>query len=159
MVARVLGLFRNYLGFRGVHDTYIQAGPCINGAQEWFNVSRDALASGHEEVSADPFKSGEPSPLRRLETIGDDATTIRVDPAHTYAIKGWGEDFCGSSLILLVRLNILQGRSLQSALDHGFALFKEYCQRRRKSTSITHFDLQTLRVTSHFGAQYDVKVL
>ena len=123
----------------------------IQSNQEWYDLSRSAMEKAHEDATADPFMSGDPSPLRRLATIADDAGTIRVDPAHTYAIQGWGKDLCASSLILLVRFKVLAGRSLEVALEHGYELFREYCSSRGKTTSITHFNKQTLKIDSLFG--------
>ena len=110
------------------------------------------MASAHEEAPADPYKNSEgPSPFRRLATIQDDVTTIKPDPAHTYAIAGWGKDLAGSALVLLCRLKILSGRSLQASFDHGYELFQAYCHRHGKSTSISNFSFQTLKVESLLG--------
>ncbi|CAE7260040.1 Khdc3 [Symbiodinium sp. CCMP2592] len=119
--------------------------------KEWYDVSRSTMERAHEDANEDPFKTGDPSPLRRLATIADDAATIRVDPAHTYAIQGWGKDLCSSSLLLLVRFKVLPGRSLEAALDFGYELFRQYCSDHGKTTSITHFNKQTLKIDSLFG--------
>lgn len=43
---------------------------------------------------------------------------------------------------------------MPDALENGFQLFKEYCKSRGKSTSITHFNLQTLKISSLFGIAF-----
>ena len=91
-----------------------------------------------------PFKNDEPPwPFRRLTTIGDTPQNIRPDVAHTYAIVGWGKDMAASSLILLVRLKVFTGRSVQAALDVAYESFREYVHRTSKSTSITNFTMAT----------------
>ena len=94
-----------------------------------------------------PFKDEEPPwPFRRLSTIGDNPANIRADVAHTYAIVGWGKDLAASTLLLLVRLRVFNGRSVQAALDEAYSDFREYCHRTEKSTSITNFSLKTLKI-------------
>lgn len=110
------------------------------------------MTAAHEDAPEDPYKQSEPpAALRSIPTIADNPRASRVDVAHTYAIQGWGKDFCGSSLVLMVRMSILPGRSLQVALDYGYALFKEYCNLHHKTTSLTHFSKQVLKVKQLFG--------
>ena len=113
-------------------------------------LSRKKSAPSPCKISiASPFKDSEPAwPFRRLSTIGDDPANIRADVAHTYAIVGWGRIWQASSLLLLVRLRVFTGRSLQIALDDAYVSFREFVHRNGKTTSITNFSMQTLKIES-----------
>ena len=117
----------------------------VESQQDWYDCSKDALTHAHAQLPLpSPFKEDEPpAPLLRLPTIAYDRQTIKPDVAHTYAIVGWGKDLGASSLILLYRLRVFTGRSLQIALDEAYSDFREYCHQRQKCTSIDHFSLQT----------------
>ena len=119
--------------------------------QDWYDCSKDALTHAHAQSPLpSPFKEEEPpAPFLRLPTIAYDRQAIKPDVAHTYAIVGWGKDLAASSLILLYRLRVFTGRSLQVALDEAYSDFREYCHERQKSTSIDNFSLQTFKVESH----------
>ena len=114
--------------------------------EDWYDLSSQAFRESDRSQLPSPFKANEISPLRQLATVADNVEFILPDPAHTYAIVGWGKDVCGSGLLLLHRLGIIRGRSLQASLDHGFAMFRDYCYRHGKSTSITNFTLKTLKI-------------
>ena len=119
--------------------------------QEWYDYSKEALTRARAQVPLpSPYKADEPpAPFLRLPTIAYDRGTVKPDVAHTYAIVGWGKDLAASSLVLLYRLRVFPGRSLQECLDFAYSDFREYCHRRSKCTSIDHFSLKMLRVESH----------
>ncbi|CAE7340943.1 unnamed protein product [Symbiodinium microadriaticum] len=117
---------------------------------DWYDCSKEALTRARAQVPLpSPFKEDEPpAPFLRLPTIAYDRGAVKPDVAHTYAIVGWGKDLAASSLILLYRLRVFPGRSLQQCLDFAYNDFREYCHRRSKCTSIDHFSLKTLKVES-----------
>ncbi|CAE7382390.1 unnamed protein product [Symbiodinium sp. KB8] len=119
-------------------------------SEDWYDCSKEALTRARAQVPLpSPFKEDEPpAPFLRLPTIAYDRGAVKPDVAHTYAIVGWGKDLAASSLILLYRLRVFPGRSLQQCLDFAYNDFREYCHRRSKCTSIDHFSLKTLKVES-----------
>ncbi|CAE7360385.1 unnamed protein product, partial [Symbiodinium natans] len=46
---------------------------------------------------------------------------------------------------------VLPSRSLQASLDQAYIDYRDYCHRSGKSTSITNFSLQTLKVETSLG--------
>ena len=95
-----------------------------------------------------PWKRNEPSPLRSLPGH-DDPSKILIDPAHTFAIHGFGKDLAASAIIeVAVHLNTFgygtQGERLAAAFDN----YKAFCDSIGKYTSITEFSLQEFRVVS-----------
>ena len=118
----------------------------------WYDVSRTAgvrkLRS--HDPSPDPFKQ-KISPLRKLSSIGSEPKNIHPDPAHTYAISGWGKDLCAGGLLLLIQIRALSVGTLQQSLDHSFTLFRAFCQSTGKTTSISEFSLKVLKIQSFLG--------
>lgn len=118
--------------------------------QEWYDVSEETIRSHVRHGLRSPYKeTGDPSPFRQL--FGDDPSFAAPDPAHTYAIDGWGKNLCASGLVLTYRLGIFRGRSLQVALDQAFESFKGFCLRTGKQSSILDFSLMTMRIDSILG--------
>ena len=103
-----------------------------------------------DDPSPCPFKA-KVSPLRNLSSIGSRPEHIQPDPAHTYAIAGWGKDLCAGGLLMLIHLGALAVGPLQQSLDHSFKLFRDYCRSSGKTTSITEFSLKAMKVTSLLG--------
>lgn len=119
--------------------------------EDWYDLSaRGSVRQlSREEEAPSPFKPIV-SPLRSLTSIGSNPLAIHPDPAHTYAINGWGKDLAASGLITLIHLGIIPGK-LDYALDRAYSSFREYCRASSKTTSITHFDLKALKVKSLHG--------
>ena len=65
--------------------------------QDWWNPSLEAERQ-RSHPGPDPFKSGRPSPFRQLPSA--DASCILVDSAHSFHIKGFGVDWCASSIVM-----------------------------------------------------------
>ena len=93
----------------------------------------------------DPFKTRPVSPLRSLPSCSG-PNWLKPDPAHTYAIAGWGKDCMASSILVLVRLMVFGAGSLQKRLDEGFGRFKDYCRSAHKTTSLTEFSLKAFKI-------------
>ena len=91
-----------------------------------------------------PFKPGQPSPLRRLPS-GDNPKTIRVDPAHTWAIAGIGKDLCAGALVLQARMGIFGYGAMSKRLERAYVQFDAYLSRAGKHSSIEDFHFQTLK--------------
>ena len=97
----------------------------------------------------DPYKA-KVSPLRMMPSC-DTPLWIMADPAHTWAISGFGKDFCASSIIVLVRLGIFGRGGLQKRLNEGFCRFKQWCKDAGKTTSMTEFSLKAFKVSTFLG--------
>ena len=106
-------------------------------------------SSAADEPVRDPYKS-RISPLRSLPSCNS-PTWIMPDPAHTYAIVGWGKDLVGSSIMLLARMRMFGGGGLQKRLNEGFSRFKIWCTSAGKTTSLTEFSLKTFKVKTLLG--------
>ena len=116
--------------------------------QDWYDVgpSGSTRQWPQDGENPSPFKLSR-SPLRDLPSC-DDAYWIRPDPAHTYAINGWGKDLVASSIIVLLYMGVFAGRSFQSKLDEAFGRFKTWCRIHHKTSSLTEFSLKTFKITS-----------
>ena len=96
----------------------------------------------------DPFKRGIKSPLRGIHQ-GDSPSKILIDPAHTYAIGGYGKDDLASALCFLAcRCNHWGKAKNNIQLERAYDDFKKYCVDRGKTTSIMDFSYQTLKIKS-----------
>ena len=120
--------------------------------KDWYDLSRNGGVRKlqRDDVCPSPFKQTV-SPFRLLSSFGSDPKAIRNDPAHTYAIAGWGKDLCAGGLILLIRIGVFGGTTLVRSFQTAFEHFKEYCKRFGKTTSITEFSLKALKVQSCLG--------
>ena len=120
--------------------------------EDWYDLSaRGGVRQlSREDEAPCPFKPSV-SPLRSLTSIGSNPLAIHPDPAHTYAINGWGKDLAGSALLTLFYLGCFNHGTLDPALDEAYTLFREYCRATSKTTSITAFDLKALKIPSLHG--------
>ena len=119
--------------------------------QEWYDLSQTGKVRNLQRADPIPDPYWETvSPLRSISTLGD-TRMIRPDPAHTYAIAGWGKDLCGSGLVLLCRMRCFGHASVVKSLEVAFDNFKDYCKRMSKTTSITEFSFKTLKIESLLG--------
>ena len=91
-----------------------------------------------------PFKAGKLSPLRRLPG-GNNPNTIRVDPAHTWAIAGIGKDLCSGAIVVQARMGIFGLGAMSKRLDRAYEQFDAYLNRVGKHSSIEDFHHQTLK--------------
>ena len=100
-------------------------------------------------VPTDPFKTSRaPSPLRSLPSCSG-PEWIKPDPAHTYAIHGWGKDYVSSAIILLMYFGVFGfARNIQKKLDVAFQRLKEWCHNHCKTTSLTTLSLKVFKVSS-----------
>ena len=100
-------------------------------------------------MAESPFKT----PLAALLAMPGCNTPsfIQPDPAHTYAIAGWGKDMVASTIIILMKLKVFSAGSFQDRFDHLFGRFKEYCKLHGRTTSLTGFSLKVMKVTTSFG--------
>ena len=123
--------------------------------KDWYDVgpSSSLRQWPHDGEIQSPFKERPISPLRSLPSCSEPAC-IQPDPAHTYAIAGWGKDFVASSLLVMVHLKLLGGGSCQKQLDEAFARLKHWCQLKKKSTSLTELSLLTMKVKTFLGTMY-----
>ena len=80
------------------------------------------------------------SPLRDIPG-GNDVFRIRTDPAHTFAIQGFGSTLASSAVILLSIIMLFPGRSTQLRLNRLYSSFIMWCRVNSKSTSIDRFSL------------------
>ena len=101
-----------------------------------------------------PRNAENPSPFAATRSAfrdlpdGDTASFIVPDPAHTYAIAGWGKDFLGSSILLLLHMQVWGPGTIQVQLNRAWELFKDWCKANHRTTSMTYFKLKTFKVAS-----------
>lgn len=103
-----------------------------------------------------PFKSGPKAALREMQPEDPEgpAASIKIDVAHTYAINGYGKDDLGSAIVFLAcRCGLFGGNSIPVQLDRAFTHFKNWCIENKKTTSLTDFDLGTLKIKSFLDHQ------
>ena len=114
--------------------------------QEWYDTSRTSAVRlwTREDPVEEPWKP-QVSPLRGIPG-GNDPWRIRTDPAHTFAIQGFGSTLVTSAIILLVRINAVAGRSTQLKLDALYDLFVLWCRGMGKSTSLVGFSLLAFKM-------------
>ena len=98
-----------------------------------------------DSVAPTPFKAKR-SPLRDLPGF-DAPITIQADPAHSYAIQGWGNSFVASAIVLLSEVfRVFCGGSITKRLNDAFAKFKSWTRENQKGTSLTEFSLKAFKI-------------
>ena len=99
-----------------------------------------------------PFKPNiASSPLRGLPFFSTvRASYIQADPAHTYAICGWGKDLmAGVLLVMIIDLHIFHPTGkLEPSFREAFARFRQWCRDNGRTTSMTEFSFKTLKIQS-----------
>ena len=118
-------------------------------AQDWFDLGPTSSTRTWSRDAAieSPFKH-RVSPLRAMPSCFT-ASWAKPDPAHTYAINGWGKDMMASTVLLLVRLGMFDNhgyRWLSQGLSEGFDRFKQWCRAHHKTTSLTSFSLKVFKI-------------
>ena len=106
-----------------------------------------------DAISPDPFKKW--SPLRCLPNAGP--TFARPDPAHTYAINGWGKDACAGTLLLLVYMQVFGTASVKANLEQAYDRFRVWCRQHGKTSSIKEFSFKSLKIDSLLGLLFVVE--
>ena len=119
--------------------------------EDWYNMSDTSpIRSWNPYMPVPhPWKRGEYSPLRMIPG-GESWRMIRIDPAHTYAIQGYGSTMATSSCVLLCHLQLAAGRSLNARLNDVYMLFKQWCQCNGKYPSLTGLSMKKLKMKSIF---------
>ena len=117
--------------------------------QDWYNASgSSAIRSWHPGLPVpSPWKARIYSPLRSIPGA-DHAWRIRIDPAHTYAIQGFGSTLATGSCVLLCHMRLAPGRSLNARLQALYMNFKTWCLQNRKPTSLTSLSMKKLKMKS-----------
>ena len=115
-------------------------------AKDWFNLgsSGSVRTLPADHVIPDPFKARR-SPLRDLPSCNGPAW-LKPDPAHTYAIAGWGKDLVASTIVLLSHLGVWGDGGIQRKLDEAFSRFRAWCRLHSKNTSMTEFSLKAFKI-------------
>ena len=119
--------------------------------QAWYDTSRssDIRTWTRADLGQDPFKA-ERSPLMAIPGA-DDPWRVRTDPAHTFAIQGYGSSAATSAIVLLARLNFVQGQSVPIKLEALYDKFITWCRGRGKSTSLESFLVLKFHMNSHLA--------
>ena len=158
MFLRRLSFLNRIICFALVHRSSTVPGGgifllCCAPYQNWADLSKQSPVRSirHDDPIDDPFWPGQ-WPFQGLSTVGTNPYRIKPDPAHTYAISGWGTSLGASSLLLLLRLGVFQDATIPSCLDRAFELFRDYCRSHGKTTSITEFSLKMLKIDSFLVA-------
>ena len=117
-------------------------------SQDWYDLSQHGGVRKlqRDDPAPSPYKPGVASPLRSLSSTGSNPLAIHPDPAHTYAINGWGKDLAAGALLALIHLRIIWAGSFDKSLDLAYDQFRDFCQATGKSTSIVRFDLKSLKI-------------
>ena len=119
-------------------------GPRIAVYKDWWNVKGDIQTLPAGYVPEDPFKVGQPSPLRSLP-YGDDPHKIRVGGARAWAINGIGKDLYASSLVLGARVGLFGGGTMERRLQVAYQRFQQFLKKSGKHSSIDSFNFMTLK--------------
>lgn len=108
--------------------------PC----QDWDDPSLDARwrSTVGEEAWDSAFKQGE-KPFQMVPGL-ESSKRLLPDTLHTFHL-GWGKDLGSSAVVLLARLKLLEGRSLDAKLETGYMSFCEWCHAHGKTCSTTEF--------------------
>ena len=116
-------------------------------SQDWYDLSKHGGVRKlrRDDPAPSPYKPGVASPLRSLASIGSNPLAIHPDPAHTYAINGWGKDLAAGALLTLVHLRVIWDGSIEKSLELAYSYFREFCRATGKSTSIVRFDFKSLK--------------
>ena len=112
--------------------------------QDWWNPSLEAERQ-RSHPGPDPFKSGRPSPFRQLPSA--DASCILVDSAHSFHIKGFGVDWCASSIVMGCRKGFFGRGSLDAQLERAYGEFQAFCAQQRKLTCCDHWSKLKMDMT------------
>ena len=67
------------------------------------------------------------------------ADSVLPDSAHLFHIKGFGQDFAASCIMLLARLGLWPGRGIDSRLQAAYKVFRMFCTRAKLNTTIDGF--------------------
>ena len=128
----------------------------LSTTEEWHNLGRHGpiRSLGRNSEADDPFwQNRYRSPLRDIRPRGDDPKMVRIDLAHTYSIAGWGKDYLASALVFLaVRCSAFGHGGYEWQLEKAWESYKAWCVRTRRTTAITDFSKQCLKITSHLGS-------
>ena len=114
--------------------------------EDWYDPSaeRDQLRS---RPGPDPFKSGTPSPFRRLP--GAIPERILVDTTHSFHIHGVGVDFAASFIVIGAKAGFWGRGGFNAKLRRAYADFMKHCADHGKTThcgmwSKEKFDMQNV---------------
>ena len=115
--------------------------------KDWYDLSKHGGVRQlrRHDPAPSPYKPGPASPLRSLSSMQSDPLAIHPDPAHTYAIHGWGKDLAAGALLMLVHIRVFWAGSVEKSLDLAYDHFRDFCQATGKSTSIIRFDFKSLK--------------
>ena len=70
---------------------------------------------------------------------------VRIDGAHTWAINGVGKDLYASTIILMARMGLWGGGSMDQRLQVAYRKYDEFLKSSGKSSNIDSFDYMTLK--------------
>ncbi|CAE7453794.1 unnamed protein product [Symbiodinium microadriaticum] len=130
-------------------------------SQDWYDLSKHGGVRKlrRDDPAPSPYKPGVASPLRSLASIGSNPLAIHPDPAHTYAINGWGKDLAAGALLTLVHLRVIWDGSIEKSLELAYSYFREFCRATGKSTSIVRFDFKLKQFPGGLGKGHDCAVM
>lgn len=99
--------------------------------------------------SPSPLKPGVPPPLMRIP--GCDAPRyMTMDFCHAFHL-GYGLDMGSSTIVLLAKLGMYEGRGLGTKLHSAFCSYITWCHTNGKVTSISDFSLLDFDMSSTLG--------
>lgn len=87
--------------------------------------------------------------MRGLLPNGGSPKKILVDIAHTYAICGFGKDDLASGLVFLAHhCGVWGAGNWELQLERAFLDFEHFCRQKGRTTSITAFNKEELKMKS-----------
>ena len=107
-------------------------------------MTADGQMRSWTAASPDPFKRNKRSPFRDVPG-GDAPHRIQPDIMHCFNL-GFGKDLAASGVLLLCRLHMIPGGSVQSRMDAAYQDFQAWCQANQKTSSLKKFELKTFKV-------------
>ena len=86
-------------------------------------------------------------PLCRIGGTRVDASCILVDSAHSFHIKGFGVDWCASTIVMGCRKGFFGRGSLDAQLERAYGEFQAFCAQQRKPTCCDHWSKLKMDMT------------
>ena len=155
--------------------------PLLITAQDWWNMTTDAeWRQDNPEDCPSPFKPAG-SPLLSVPGLTspgsimiDAAHTWHIGPSNCTSACGYltrlllpsgcvvfegkvlselryGKDFVASGVVLLAKLKLFEGRSLDARLECAFKLFIIWCGKHKKNTNIHSFSKKSFKMQWTLG--------
>lgn len=112
-------------------------------------MSSSGQARSFSGDNPNPYKQGMVSPIRMVPGA-EKETCIKTDLMHTFNL-GIGGDLSSSSIMLLCKLKMFDGRAIDTQLDHAFDSFSQWCRDNHKTPSTKSFEKKRFHMKKNLG--------